>query len=63
MHPRHNLAPKPKLNVPQPTDPNERLPMVIDTTGVYFRPEGDGFVGGVAPPADNDPDAYNDFEV
>jgi hypothetical protein len=37
--------------------------MVIDTTGVYFRPEGDGFVGGVAPPADNDPDAYNDFEV
>lgn len=31
-------------------------PMVIDPSGVYFRPEGDGFLCGVSPSEENDPD-------
>ena len=32
-------------------------PLVIDTTGVWFRPEGDGFICGVSPgPDEDDPD-------
>jgi glycine/D-amino acid oxidase-like deaminating enzyme len=30
-------------------------PLVIDPSGVWFRPEGAQFIGGVAPPADDDP--------
>ena len=38
--------------------------LVVDPSGVWFRPEGDGFIGGVAPPDDQDPDvALDDFEV
>lgn len=37
-------------------------PLVIDPSGVYFRPEGDGFIAGVAPPEAQDP-ACDDFEV
>ena len=37
-------------------------PLVIDPSGVYFRPEGDGWLCGVAPPEDEDP-ACEDFEV
>lgn len=39
--------------------------LVIDPTGVYFRPEGTGFIGGVAPPEDEDPDVTDprDFAV
>jgi glycine/D-amino acid oxidase-like deaminating enzyme len=37
-------------------------PLVIDPGGVYFRPDGDGWLCGVAPPADRDPPA-DDFEV
>ena len=39
--------------------------LVIDPTGVYFRPEGQGFIGGVAPHAGRDPDITDlaDFEV
>ena len=37
-------------------------PLVIDPSGVYFRPEGDGWLCGVAPPADQDPPC-EDFEV
>ncbi|MFA7438759.1 NAD(P)/FAD-dependent oxidoreductase [Castellaniella sp.] len=43
-------------------DPLPGCPMVIDPSGAYFRPEGQGFIMGVAPPADQDPDA-TDFEV
>jgi FAD-dependent oxidoreductase domain-containing protein 1 len=39
-----------------------RCPLLIDPTGVYVRPEGRGFLCGVAPPADADPDT-DDFEV
>jgi len=37
-------------------------PLLIDPTGVYFRPEGRGFIGGVSPPEDQDPDSF-DLEV
>jgi glycine/D-amino acid oxidase-like deaminating enzyme len=37
-------------------------PLVIDPSGVYFRPEAEGWLCGVAPPEDEDP-ACEDFEV
>lgn len=38
--------------------------LVVDPTGVWFRPEGAGFIAGVAPPDDRDPDvALDDFDV
>lgn len=36
-----------------------RCPLVIDPSGVYFRPEGDGFLCGVSPPAEADPDTLD----
>ncbi|WP_338032065.1 NAD(P)/FAD-dependent oxidoreductase [Elioraea rosea] len=40
------------------------FPLLIDPTGVYARPEGAGFICGVAPPEEADPDvAPDDFEV
>lgn len=37
-------------------------PMVIDPSGAYFRPEGKGFIMGIAPPPDQDPECI-DVEV
>ncbi|MFN0185827.1 MAG: NAD(P)/FAD-dependent oxidoreductase [Aquabacterium sp.] len=37
-------------------------PLVIDPSGVYFRPEGDGWICGVSPPENDDPPC-EDFEV
>ncbi|MCD8515509.1 MAG: FAD-binding oxidoreductase [Burkholderiaceae bacterium] len=37
-------------------------PMVIDPSGAYFRPEGEGYICGVAPPEDQDPECH-DFDV
>lgn len=37
-------------------------PLVIDPSGLYFRPEGTGFLCGVAPPEHEDPECF-DFEV
>lgn len=34
-------------------------PMVVDPTGLYFRPEGEHFVCGIAPPATDDPDTWD----
>jgi glycine/D-amino acid oxidase-like deaminating enzyme len=34
-------------------------PLVIDPSGVYFRPEGEGFLCGVSPPAHQDPDTLD----
>ena len=36
--------------------------MVIDPGGAYFRPEGQGFITGIAPPPDQDPECF-DFDV
>ncbi len=38
------------------------FPLLIDSTGVYARPEGKGFLCGSAPAADQDPDS-DEFEV
>ena len=37
-------------------------PVVIDTSGLYFRPEGQGYICGISPSQDNDPDCL-DFEI
>jgi glycine/D-amino acid oxidase-like deaminating enzyme len=37
-------------------------PLVIDPSGAYFRPEGEGFICGISPPENNDPECF-DFEV
>ncbi len=37
-------------------EPAPGCPLVIDPTGLYFRPEGDGFLCGIAPPDHDDPD-------
>lgn len=37
-------------------------PLVVDPSGVYFRPEGDKFLCGVSPPETADPDC-TDFKV
>ncbi|CAB3651440.1 NAD(P)/FAD-dependent oxidoreductase [Trinickia soli] len=34
----------------------ERCPLLIDPTGVYFRPEGSTYICGTSPSADRDPD-------
>jgi glycine/D-amino acid oxidase-like deaminating enzyme len=34
----------------------DRAPLLIDPTGVYFRPEGRTYICGTSPSADNDPD-------
>ena len=39
------------------------MPLLVDTTGVWARPEGAGFICGVSPPAGADPRADGDFEV
>ncbi|WP_319024896.1 NAD(P)/FAD-dependent oxidoreductase [Nisaea sediminum] len=40
------------------------VPLLIDPSGVYVRPESGGYICGVSPPADQDPDSdTNDLEV
>jgi FAD-dependent oxidoreductase domain-containing protein 1 len=39
-----------------------RMPLVVDATGVWIRPEGEVYICGAAPPQDDDPRA-TDFEV
>ena len=38
------------------------MPLLFDTSGAWLRPEGDGFIGGIAPPPDQDPDPGEDFD-
>ena len=47
-------------------EPPGDCPMIVDPTGMYFRPEGEHFVCGISPPATEDPDTWdtdidNDF--
>jgi FAD-dependent oxidoreductase domain-containing protein 1 len=45
-------------------DPVPDCPLVLDPSGVYFRPEGDGFICGSAPSPEHDPDvSTDDFDV
>ena len=37
-------------------------PMLIDPSGAYIHPEGEGFICGIQPPADQDPECF-DFDV
>ena len=38
------------------------FPMLFDSSGLWVRPEGDGYIGGIQPPAETDVDADDDFE-
>ena len=38
------------------------FPMLFDISGAWMRPEGDGFICGIGPDAEDDPDATGDFE-
>lgn len=38
----------------------ESFPMLIDSSGVYARPEGEGFICGASPHADADPDWFDE---
>ena len=38
------------------------VPMLFDTTGAWIKPEGEGFICGIAPPQGKDIDATGDFE-
>ena len=46
----------------QASVPRAGFPMLFDSSGIWVRPEGDGFIGGVQPAADDDHDADDDFE-
>jgi FAD-dependent oxidoreductase domain-containing protein 1 len=63
-------------NVPLPVEPRKRcvfvvacrrelpgMPLIVDTGGVWMRPEGQGFLCGVSPPESADPRADGDFDV
>ena len=43
-------------------DPIAGAPLVVDPSGLYFRPEGEGFICGMPPPPEDDPDS-TDFDV
>lgn len=40
----------------------DAFPMLIDPTGVYCRPEGEGYLCGTSPPPEDDPDS-TEFDV
>lgn len=39
------------------------FPLLIDTSGVWCRPEGEGYIAGYSPPDDSETDEGRDFEV
>jgi FAD-dependent oxidoreductase domain-containing protein 1 len=43
-------------------DLKPRVPLLIDPSGVWCRPEGAGYIGGISPPEDQDPDC-EDLEI
>ena len=56
------------VGIPLPIEPRKRtvfmirapldgagMPLVFDTSGMWIRPEGEGFICGISPPADNRP--------
>ncbi|MEH6631842.1 MAG: FAD-binding oxidoreductase [Halopseudomonas aestusnigri] len=68
-----NIASMAKLDIPVESrkrcvfvfhcrDNIEGCPLVVDNSGVYFRPEGEHFICGVSPNETNDPQS-SDYEV
>ncbi|PWL17626.1 FAD-dependent oxidoreductase [Falsochrobactrum shanghaiense] len=49
------------FNFRAPVEP-QGFPMLFDSSGIWVRPEGDGFIGGIQPSEDKDHDATDDFE-
>ena len=43
-----------------PDEPSRLGPLTIDPSGVFVRPEGAGFICGVSPPEDEDPETWDD---
>ncbi len=41
---------------------NAGMPLVFDTSGAWIRPEAEGFIGGISPPPDADPNPGEDFD-
>ncbi len=54
VHPRKRFVYRIQAPVSFP-----QCPLVIDPTGVYFRPEGEGFLCGTSPPKGEDPDTLD----
>jgi glycine/D-amino acid oxidase-like deaminating enzyme len=63
------------IGIPLPVEPRKRtvfslraplegskVPMLFDTSGAWIRPDGKGFIAGIAPSDGADPDATGDFE-
>ncbi len=42
--------------------PGDGVPMIFDTSGLWVRPEGAGFIGGIQPPPERDVHATDDLE-
>ncbi|SIS76537.1 Glycine/D-amino acid oxidase [Roseivivax lentus] len=42
--------------------PGDGFPMIFDTSGLWVRPEGAGFIGGIQPPAERDLHDPDDLE-
>jgi glycine/D-amino acid oxidase-like deaminating enzyme len=38
------------------------MPLIFDPSGAWLRPEGEGFIAGIAPPPEADAAAWDDFE-
>jgi glycine/D-amino acid oxidase-like deaminating enzyme len=40
----------------------DNFPMLFDASGIWIRPEGEGYIGGIQPRPEHDADADGDFE-
>ncbi len=49
------------FSIKAPVDRTD-FPMLFDTSGAWIRPEGEGFICGIALAEEDDPDATGDFE-
>ena len=49
-------------NLPEEGSPKRAMPLLVDATGVWIRPEGNGFICG-SPPDEDTAVSHDDFEV